>query len=323
MLGTRQQAASFLAALAITVLCALLSSRGAGFIIAEKLAPREAHGAAGLPLQEARLRKSPAAILQRNIFDAEAGPLGAQPQPSTAPEVTEAVDPEALAGEPCEASVSLAGIVYDDRQPERSLVAISAGQSTNVLRAAGPASASGWKALRIRAYDVLIQKGTQPACSLRLFQIKGRTQVARRAPPLKTSRLEPPAGGMLPARPSAISESEYSSGIQRLSETRYNVSRSLLNKVLANNGEVMQSAQVVPYEENGKTMGVRVARVRHKSMISRIGLKPGDLLNSINGFDLSSPDTALEAYSKLRTAENLTLSIVRGGRKLQIDYRVR
>jgi general secretion pathway protein C len=47
------------------------------------------------------------------------------------------------------------------------------------------------------------------------------------------------------------------------------------------------------------------------------------MLRTINGYDMSSPDSALEAYARLRTADHLTLSIVRRGQPTTIDYNIR
>ena len=46
------------------------------------------------------------------------------------------------------------------------------------------------------------------------------------------------------------------------------------------------------------------------------------MLRTINGYDMSSPDSALEAYARLREANNLTLSVVRRGQAMTIDYNI-
>ena len=70
-------------------------------------------------------------------------------------------------------------------------------------------------------------------------------------------------------------------------------------------------------------MGVKLYGIRRGSLLSRLGLQNGDLLRTINGFDMSSPDKALEAYTKLRTASNLTVAIERRGQSMTLDYEIR
>jgi general secretion pathway protein C len=46
------------------------------------------------------------------------------------------------------------------------------------------------------------------------------------------------------------------------------------------------------------------------------------MLRTINGFSMTSPDTALEAYSRLRTADKLSLAIKRQNNEMTIDYNI-
>ena len=82
----------------------------------------------------------------------------------------------------------------------------------------------------------------------------------------------------------------------------------------------MRSARIVPHEENGQVVGVKLYGIRRNSLLGKLGLQNGDLLRTINGFEMSSPDTALEAYSRLRSASNLSVAVTRRGRPMNIDY---
>ena len=68
--------------------------------------------------------------------------------------------------------------------------------------------------------------------------------------------------------------------------------------------------------------GLRVSNVRPGSLLGTLGVENGDQLQQINGFDLTNPTSAFEAYSKLRTADRLTLTLVRGGKPTSIDVRI-
>ena len=67
-------------------------------------------------------------------------------------------------------------------------------------------------------------------------------------------------------------------------------------------------------------VGVKLYGIRRNSLLGKLGLQNGDLLRTINGFEMSSPDTALEAYSKLRTSNNLSVAVVRRGRPMNVEY---
>ena len=53
-----------------------------------------------------------------------------------------------------------------------------------------------------------------------------------------------------------------------------------------------------------------------------LGIRDGDRVESINGFNLANPEKALEAYAPLRTASTLSVKLTRQGRPLSIDYRI-
>ena len=111
-------------------------------------------------------------------------------------------------------------------------------------------------------------------------------------------------------------------GIEKISDTKYNIQRSLVDKVLANQGSLMKSARVIPHEENGRVVGVKLYGIRRTSLLGRLGVRNGDMLRTINGFDMTSPDTALEAYSRLRTADKLTLAVKRQNKETTIEYNI-
>jgi general secretion pathway protein C len=138
------------------------------------------------------------------------------------------------------------------------------------------------------------------------------------APPPKPNA-PPPAVAEAPA---SSGDAELDQGIKQVSETKYSVRRSLVDKLLQNQSELIKQARVVPHEENGRVVGVKLYGIRKSSLFGKLGLQNGDMLRTINGFDMSSPDSALEAYTKLRSASNLSLAIVRRGNAVTMDYNI-
>ena len=68
-------------------------------------------------------------------------------------------------------------------------------------------------------------------------------------------------------------------------------------------------------------VGVRLFGIRPDTLLGSIGLENGDRLETINGFKMSSPEKALEAYTRLRAADGLTLQVDRGGKPMTIDIK--
>jgi len=128
----------------------------------------------------------------------------------------------------------------------------------------------------------------------------------------------PPGTSQAPEVPSDIA-----SKIKRISDSEYQVDRSVVDKILENQAELMKSARIVPEQRDGKMVGIRLFGIRPTALLGVLGLQNGDRLEQINGFDMASPEKALEAYARLRTANNLTVKVTRRGQPLNIDYRIK
>jgi general secretion pathway protein C len=100
------------------------------------------------------------------------------------------------------------------------------------------------------------------------------------------------------------------------------IRRELLDRLLANSDELCRSARIVPRFVDGRARGFRLYAIRPGSIFHHLGLENGDTLIALNGFDLSSPDRALEAYVHLRSASSLTLELERRGQRVTLEYLV-
>ena len=116
---------------------------------------------------------------------------------------------------------------------------------------------------------------------------------------------------------------DIASKIQKVSDTEFNVDRSVVDKILENQAELMRSARIVPESKDGKVVGIRMFGIRPDTLLGTLGMQNGDRLESINGFNMSSPEKALEAYARLRTASNLNVKLNRRGNPVSIDYRIK
>jgi general secretion pathway protein C len=126
----------------------------------------------------------------------------------------------------------------------------------------------------------------------------------------------PPAGG------DAFSQ-ELDRGIKKTGENTYEIQRSTLESVLGNMSLLARSARIVPEMRDGKAAGFRLYSVRPEGPFAKIGMQNGDVLSAINGLEITSPEKALEVYSKLKSASHLSLGLERNGQRLTKDYSIR
>ena len=108
-----------------------------------------------------------------------------------------------------------------------------------------------------------------------------------------------------------------------VSSTERNVERGLINTLLEQQTQLLRLARVVPYTEKGKIVGFRITARRNEELLKKIGLQNGDIIKSINGMDITNPTQALALYGSLRTASNLTVTVLRGGKEITLKFNIR
>jgi general secretion pathway protein C len=112
-------------------------------------------------------------------------------------------------------------------------------------------------------------------------------------------------------------------GIKKIDDSNYEIDKSLVEKVLLNPMAVAKGARVVPSMKNGKPDGFKLYAIRPSSAFAKLGLSNGDTLQSINGFELTSADKALEVYTKLREATSLEVEVTRRGKPVTLKYSIK
>lgn len=159
------------------------------------------------------------------------------------------------------------------------------------------------------------------------FENNGRTErlvLLGATPPTPSSptpEVPPPAL----ASAEGVDEMQQSidNGIKKIDDNNYEIDKSLVEKVLLNPMAVAKGARVVPSMKNGKPDGFKLYAIRPSSAFAKLGLANGDTLQSINGFELTSADKALEVYTKLREATSLEVEVTRRGKPVTLKYSIR
>jgi len=263
------------------------------------------------------------AIIARNPFDSVTGPLNAGEFPR--PEVPVPGSPSFNDSDPLNAPVCDAPTVYivtESDDPLSSVAALQApGDPRPRMHRVG--DDVGGKKVEFIGYNprentpaVWLSSGSR-LCQAMLFKTQPTLPaVAASADPAKLPPRPPTdsSGGLL---------AEVRAQIQQVSDTEFNIDRSVVDKILENQAVLMKSTRIVPETKDGKVLGIRLYGISAGSLLGTLGLQSGDLLESINGFNMGSPEKALEAYARLRTASQLTIAVNRHGAGLSIVQHIK
>jgi general secretion pathway protein C len=116
---------------------------------------------------------------------------------------------------------------------------------------------------------------------------------------------------------------EMEKGIKKTGEHNYEVQRQTVDSLLGNMSLLSRSARIVPEIKDGKAAGFRLFSVKPDGPFAKIGLQNGDVISAINGLEMTSPDKALEVYTKLKSASHLSVGLDRNGQKITKEYNIR
>lgn len=252
-------------------------------------------------------------ILARNPFDSVTGPLDGTTQSVSIPQAESApVDTSNPYNDPvCDIGKCLLITQSDD--PDWSFASIAGSDGKSQLRRRGD-EVGGHTVYWIGWDRVWLTQGSS-RCQM---QVHGEKKVAA-APAPATA---PPTETKSKGRGSKI-PADMAAKIHKISDTQFDIERSLVDQVLENQGELMKSARIVPEKEGDKVVGIRLFGVRPDSLLGTLGLENGDRLQSINGFEMSDPQKALEAYARLRSADKLQVTVNRRGKPTTIDFSIK
>ncbi len=112
-------------------------------------------------------------------------------------------------------------------------------------------------------------------------------------------------------------------GVVQKNDANFEIERSVIDKSMANMGEVLQQARAVPNFENGMPDGYRLMQIVPGSIYDQLGLKNNDILCGVNGESLNDPAKAFQMFNEIKSISHLELCVKRGGRKTVMNYDVK
>ncbi len=211
----------------------------------------------------------------------------------------------------CPRELRLLASVVNATHPDRSFAAVRKDRGTYLLGIGQRLGDLELIALRpARAY---LKPGIGPVCRLPVFLPSGE-----RAPPSAPSPA--PGRGKEKQTGAAFSKAELAAGVRALGRGQFAISRELLARAFADKAALQRLVTLRVRNENGRMLGVELAAIPAGSPFEQLGLRPGDLISSLNGHDLRNPAAAMQAFRELKTADRVKLQLQRNGSFRTLAY---
>lgn len=103
----------------------------------------------------------------------------------------------------------------------------------------------------------------------------------------------------------------------------YVVDQETIQQALDKPNQIMTDARLLPHMVEGKQQGYVLNEVKAGGIYQSLGLQNSDVLLRINDYNISNPETALQAFNALKGMDRVRLDIIRGGSKMTMTYQLK
>lgn len=295
--------------LAFLLLAALLSAKAVNTFVAGKLRPPPDFSQSKATASSAR--QGPKPVLSPEALSKLTGLALPAPEPEVVESSEEPALPDLDSQEPVKSGlrVRLVGTMVANR-PEWSMANVEdLASNTTTVYMVGDAiqTAEVIEIERLRVY--INNSGRKEYIDAEAGS--GAAPVVAAAPAhTAVAAATPPAAGV-------------GSGIRALNDDTYEIPKDEIQKAMSNLNDIAMQARIVPAFKDGASTGFKLFSIRPNSLYSKIGIQNGDVIRRINGFEINSPDKALEIYSKLKESSRIEIELERGGSAVRKTYNVR
>jgi general secretion pathway protein C len=255
-----------------------------------------------------------------------------------APQAVEETAPEAADGRCVESDIALnlVGTMVSPDNPEYT-IAVFRNPATNrtMFAATGSVLLTEATVTNVTRHRVDITRNGREECirsgdrtaRLAAQQATGGTG-ARPGPGRSPSQTgETAEDGTVAATPPPAAnrsvEQRIMTDIVRGDDGGYTMPRDLIQEVAQNESLLRQQApQVAPHYVNGQPSGLQLSGINSNSMFARIGIRNNDVLTSVNGQPITTPQQAAGMYDSMMNETNVTVTVLRNGRERTIRYNI-
>jgi len=196
------------------------------------------------------------------------------------------------------ADLAVAGVVMSGTAA-RSTAILTSGGRTRVVSVGD--AAFGGRVVSVGPEEVVLEFDGER----RVLRLPNAAQVA--GPPPATTVTPRPAGpptGAPPEDPATPARSME----------RVEVQRRLGDEI----PRILAETAVTPVLEDGRVVGVQVARLPEGSLLTDAGLRAGDVITQINGTEIDGMATLVGLWPRLQTASELRAVVVRNGQPVSL-----
>ncbi len=91
------------------------------------------------------------------------------------------------------------------------------------------------------------------------------------------------------------------------------------NEIRQNPASFLNYVRATPARQNGKFIGFRLQPGKQRGALKDLGLKPGDIVTSINGVQIDAPAKGMKAMQALSEGDSVNVTLQRAGQEVSLN----
>lgn len=95
-----------------------------------------------------------------------------------------------------------------------------------------------------------------------------------------------------------------------------------VDNALQNLDKLMTEIRIVPNFKGGQPAGMKVLSVKPGSVLTKLGIKRGDILERVNG-EILDMRQGMNLFGQMKDMKNFNLDVMRGGKSQTLEYEIR
>lgn len=111
--------------------------------------------------------------------------------------------------------------------------------------------------------------------------------------------------------------------VRRAGDDSFELNSKMVQESINNPQRLMTDARLLPLFKDGQQEGFVLREVKPGGIYDSLGLRNGDVLLRINEYNITNPESALQAFTALRGVERLQLDIMRDDSPVTLTYMIK
>jgi len=121
---------------------------------------------------------------------------------------------------------------------------------------------------------------------------------------------------------SSIVASSLSGAKQNLNDTILVIPRGEVLRYRKNYKNIWKNISIKEVVKNGRINGFLITRIKSNTIFSRLGLREGDVIKSLNNNPLKSYADAFKVYYTIERAKAIKITIIRNKQEKELEYEI-